>query len=267
MTFFDFLKDLNDTAKERLKTPISGAFIFSFAIYNWRPIAQLFLSTNSIEDRIEIINVEYCNWSAIIVPIVMALIYTLIVPAIMIMIDWILVPIKKNRITRIYVSKEFLTEKKIKYASQEFKLKSVETGNKQIEEFQMKIKTLEESLKQMNNSYNNTISELNERLSQSNLLNVNYLEEVNFLKTNKESEESDSYIIKTIPKKIKEQFLRINYSRTDGEIDFSNHDVSESLIKYLIAYNLVKKHNEDGKFYITTKGVNLFHHLNMVNNL
>lgn len=165
MTFVDLIKDFIDTSKERLKTPISGAFIWAFIIWNWRPIVLLLFSEQTIEDRIQIIDQYFCTLPALIWPIGLALFYTIAIPAIMIGIDWVLAPIKKIRIGRIYESKDYVTDEKIKLARKEFELKNIETGNKQIEDFQRQIQELEESKNVLIKNHQFEKDELNSNLS------------------------------------------------------------------------------------------------------
>ncbi|MDX6187971.1 hypothetical protein SGQ83_01300 [Flavobacterium sp. Fl-318] len=154
MTIPDLIKDFIDTNRERLKTPISGAFLLSFLIYNWRPIALLFISDASIEDKIVVINREYCNKWAILTPIMVALVYTILVPFCSAIIDFALVPGKKLRTHVIYLLKGDLLEKKIAIADNEFDLKNKLSGNKQIEDYLSQIKVLEESKEKIMVSHN-----------------------------------------------------------------------------------------------------------------
>jgi hypothetical protein len=175
MTFFDFLKDLIDSGKERLKTPITGAFVFSFLVWNWRPIAVLFFSSAPIEDKIVLINHEYCTGWAIIFPVFIALFYTLLVPKIMVEINKELAPTKNKRVDDIYDSKEHKTDRRIKLAKKEFELKNIESGSKQIDELQNQIKSLEESKNQIINSNTVTMNQLNKKLNDSNQTINNFL--------------------------------------------------------------------------------------------
>lgn len=170
MTIADLIQNVIDSSKERIKNPIVGAFICSFLIFNWRPISILFSSSIPIQCRIATINDEYCTKWAILVPIVVALIYTLIVPVVMIGIDYCLMPIKRVRIANIYKNKDFTTDKKIELAGKEYLLKNAESGNKERDELLEKIKVLEDTNQQIKESHNNTVKNLNNELQEANTL-------------------------------------------------------------------------------------------------
>lgn len=87
MNFFEYLKDFTDTAKERIKTPITGAFTISFIIYNWRPILLILLSEQDIETKICYINRFYSNYDAFLVPVFIAIMYVICVPCIMVYLE------------------------------------------------------------------------------------------------------------------------------------------------------------------------------------
>lgn len=164
MTIADLFKELHDTAKERIKNPIIGAFICSFIVYNWRPIFILLFSEMSIEERIEFIS----NKWEVIFPIIIALGYTLLIPLIMIFMDYALMPMKRKRISNIYENKGFTTDQKIIYAEKEFLLKNAESGNQERQALLDQIDTLERSKTQMDESNNNIVSNLNEKMATLN---------------------------------------------------------------------------------------------------
>ena len=175
MTFFDFLKDLIDSGRERLKTPITGAFVLSFLAWNWRSFAILFFSDAPIEDKIIVINHEYCTFWNILFPIFIALFYTLLVPKIMVLINEDLAPTKNKRVDDIYDAKEHTTQRRIKLAKKIVILRDAETGNKEKQELLDEIQSLKEqvesqkdSIKQINDTYKTTINQLNISLKDAN---------------------------------------------------------------------------------------------------
>ena len=177
MAIEDILKDFIDTTRERLKTPISGAFLWSFMIYNWRPIFLLIFSKASIENKIIIINHEYCNFWSIIAPIFIALFYTLLIPKLMLALDKELYETKKGRVDTKYDATEHLKDRHIGIAKKDFLLKSVESGSKEKQDFLDEIESLKEIIKQKDESSKeiaisnkNNIDQLTESLKLSNSL-------------------------------------------------------------------------------------------------
>jgi|GEM_PF-2416393 len=75
-----FFREMLETSRERIKTPITGAFIFSFIAYNWKPIVVFIYSKRSIENTVELISSEYCSYWAIIIPLFISIAYTIILP-------------------------------------------------------------------------------------------------------------------------------------------------------------------------------------------
>jgi hypothetical protein len=206
MTFFDFLKDLIDSGKERLKTPITGAFVFSFLVWNWRPIAVLFFSDAPIGDKIVVVNHEYCTIWAIIFPVFIALFYTLLIPKIMVEINKELAPTKNKRVDDIYDSKEHTTDRRIQLAKKEFELKNIETGNKQIEDFQRQINELQASKISIEETHKTSVKSFQE---------IKRLDDLVINSLNKKLEESNN-IIKEMVK------AETDKSKTDNSLSLNS---------------------------------------------
>ena len=165
MTFSQLLRDIFESSRERIKTPITGAFITAFILYNWRPILQLIFSKMAMEDRITIVDVEYSSPYAIIVPILIAVFYVTGLPLIVNWLDGLMNPIKQSRVKKIYGNKDFELIEKIKIASKELKLKNVESDNKEIEDFTLKIDQMVLEKNQMQKEHNLKISEYTKRFA------------------------------------------------------------------------------------------------------
>ncbi|WP_433830207.1 hypothetical protein [Flavobacterium anhuiense] len=216
MTIADLIKDFIDSTKERLKTPISGAILWSFLIYNWRAIFLLIFSKASIEDKIIVINHEYCNFWAIFWPLVIATMYTLLIPKIMLLIDTDLAPTKNDRITMRYEIKKHEVIQKTNVAREEFILKSEESGNQTIQEFMSQI----EALKENNNSLQESIKQVNE----SNKTNVDGLN--NSLKSAQEALKAKDLEITKL-----KSLLESNYNNPKGLIE----DIETTNFKRIIS--------------------------------
>lgn len=195
MTIEEIAKDFIDTSRERLKTPISGAFLWSFIIYNWRPIFLLLFSNASIENKIIVINHEYCNFWAILLPIFIALFYTILIPKLMLSIDKALFETKKERVDTKYDATEHFKDRHIDIAKKDFLLKSVESGSKEKQDFLDEIESLKETIQQKDESQNqiitsnkNAIEQLNESLKLSNTLLEEKEKEKNLIKQSLEKD-------------------------------------------------------------------------------
>lgn len=86
----EIFQSLFDTSKDRIKSPFIGSYITAFIIYNWRAFFLLLFSDAKIEDKIVVINHEYCYKEAILVPLFIALFYIMVLPYINLIFDKLL---------------------------------------------------------------------------------------------------------------------------------------------------------------------------------
>ncbi|MBF4466403.1 hypothetical protein [Flavobacterium sp. LC2016-12] len=189
MTITELIQSTIDSSKERLKTPIVGSFICSFIIFNWRPIVILIFSDEKIENRLKGVDFYFNTWYwtvlAITVPILMVGVYTFLIPMLMVWVDEKLEPTKEKRIKRVYKSKQFVIKEKITLAIVELDLKNAESGNREKQDFIDRIKfledskeQLEESKRQMEIANKNSIDQLNAKLKEANINNENLVSNI-----------------------------------------------------------------------------------------
>ncbi|WP_348823852.1 hypothetical protein [Flavobacterium aestuarii] len=57
----EIINSILDSTKERLKNPLLGSFIFSWFIFNWKPIFHIIFSNNSIENKIDFVSDCYSS--------------------------------------------------------------------------------------------------------------------------------------------------------------------------------------------------------------
>jgi len=274
MTIAELINSIIDSSKERVKTPITGAFICSFVVYNWRPLFLLMFSDASMEDKIVVINNEYCNKGAIIAPLIIALIYTIFVPFIMIVIDSILVFAKKQRVANIYQNKTNILEEKIVMAAKVLELKNAESGNKEKQELLDKITYIEETNVQLTASHKNVVEQLNSALKQANeTLEVSITENEKNLQMLKEMRDSPdvSFLAKQTAelqkkgKKVYEKLTpaqRRNFetvAKSDGTINELLLDADD--INELADLNLVAGSTKDSSWVLTDTGRHLYFYL------
>ncbi|MBF0694884.1 MAG: hypothetical protein IR153_07500 [Flavobacterium sp.] len=239
MTFADLVKGLLDSSRERMKTPISGAFFLSFIVYNWRPILILIFSKASIEDKIELINSFYCNVMALIGPFIIALLYTVAVPYIMMFIDRVLVVANGARLISSYQSKSKEIEEKIILADKELELQDKISRNKDREELLNQINHLKienEQLKDEKNNFlitveqekselNHQIQKLNSKIELLNLDNNSFsfnMEENEFQKLYNLLPDADLLHFINLPTNVNKLFPLTEFSFASKEILLQN---------------------------------------------
>lgn len=156
MDFFEFIKDFTDSAKDRIKTPITGSFTLAFIVYNWRPLLLLLFSKATIEEKITIINADYCSVWAIIGPLLIAVIYVAAVP-------YIMMGLEKMTGVALVGRKEHKSNQKLKdlqlqegiYA-QEFKNTQIKSGNRDMEQLNDRNDSLQIQVEELNTLLKNS---------------------------------------------------------------------------------------------------------------
>lgn len=246
-TISDLLHSLIESSKERIKTPITGAFICSFFIYNWRPIFLLLFSHTNIEYKIAMIDYEYCTLGSILWPLGLAFIYTLVVPLIMLLIDEVLIPINKRRISSNYKRKFFQAER-------ETELKNILSGNRDHQELLDRIKLLEESNIQRADADKNTIESLNLKLNESNKLVQDLQNTLNTFNLTHNGDDTSSILA--------EFYNNLSEERKATLFDFANNperqfsDLPLTVKELLTGKHFVKKNN-NGDWALTPLGIEL----------
>lgn len=148
-SFKEFILSFFESAKDRLKNPMIGAFVIAWFALNWRTIAVLFFSNKIIEDRITFIESNYLNWDlSLWIPIYIAIFYVLILPYIMALFDWLSqrgvsvrkLILKNNRISDIQHRQEI--------AAEEWQLEKIREGSPDIQAMKDKISKLEIQLEE-----------------------------------------------------------------------------------------------------------------------
>lgn len=149
MTFFEFIKDIIDSSKERIKTPITGSFILAFLAYNWRPLLILISSNKPIEDKIEQIDSNYCGIDSILIPLAIAIGYVLLVPYIMMGLEsltgFALTGRKKHQNKQLFTDLQLMEG----LLQQEFKNQQIKSGNVEITALNNTNKHLNEKVEEL----------------------------------------------------------------------------------------------------------------------
>jgi hypothetical protein len=139
----ELIKSILEASRERLKSPVLGTYSISFILINWRSILFLFFSDATIENKIIVINSEYCVWGAILWPIVMTLFITFGIPYFMWLVDLGIAKSKHFRRIIRHDEKVIGLDNEIIIASKEFEIQNRKSGTKTIESLQDTITLLE----------------------------------------------------------------------------------------------------------------------------
>lgn len=170
MTFSDLIKEIIDSSKDRIKNPISGAYILSFLLWNWRPIALLLFEKATITSKIIIINSEYCNIMAMVGPFLLGVFFTVGIPHIMTLIDVLLVSANKKRLKTIYLAKTDELSEQIKLVVLELELQDKKNRSKTTEDFEQEISTLQNKFEVLSESNKSVVEDYENRLKDLNLI-------------------------------------------------------------------------------------------------
>lgn len=139
----ELLNTFLDTTKERIKNPFIGAFIFSFVAFNWKPIFIILFGSQTIQDKIKIVESEYTGllynlW----LPILFALFYVLILPYIMWLFDRISSKAVVGRKENVVEQQLFDLRSKQRLAEQESKLEDIRASYRETADLNKKIDVL-----------------------------------------------------------------------------------------------------------------------------
>lgn len=272
----DFIRDLyasfRQTSLERVKSPVLGAFVFSWIGFNWQMLAILFFSTNKIEDRIEYINKTFDIGSYLLGPIVTTGLICFLLP-------------RANKLVARIQDKpnsetvELTLSSKIKIAEQQQRIAEIDARKKLAEKKEEKF--IEESIyktKEENKSLKMEIDTLKEEINfkTQEAIAMQSLRDKEFLKIEELKSEIDklNFEIKVAAEKAKtltneNSELNANIKEYNKAVSLNNNVFSEkdekikALEKRLIRndeYQKLLTKNYPGYFeIITTDGEEKIH--------
>ncbi|HHN8474158.1 TPA: hypothetical protein ACRRWY_001547 [Morganella morganii] len=102
--FANLFKCTSETMIERIKSPIVGAFVFSWLFFNWKTILILLFSDSKVEDKIDIIS-KYITLESLLYPAIFSIVYSLAIPVISVVVEWCLKKVSINSIELAYAKK------------------------------------------------------------------------------------------------------------------------------------------------------------------
>ena len=173
-TMLDFIRDIyasfRQTSLERVKSPVLGAFVFSWLGFNWRMLAILFLSKHSIEQRIESINKTFDVGNYILGPICTTALICFLLPRVNKFVTHIQDKPNSETVEMTLSSKIRIAELQQKIAELDAQKKLAEKKEeREIEEGIKQTKYDNMSLQSEITSLNNTIRSLTKKKTESDI--------------------------------------------------------------------------------------------------
>lgn len=231
MDIKELFQSIFDSSNERIKNPFIGSYITAFILYNWRAIFLLVFSNATIEDKIVVINHEYCTLSAILWPLSIAFFYILILPYLNLIFDALLSYSNSKKNIRLKASVISKLEQKKAEAKYEREIAEERAGTSEISELKNQIERLNSE---------------NEKLSQQNKESFDRYNEALKIKENSEKELSKALVesenkFKKLEKETNKNASENNTSRSLKQIILSA--LSEKEISYFKRYGAFKESN------------------------
>ncbi len=162
------LETLFSTANNRIRNPFIGSFIFSWIVFNWKPISYFLFSDEKTRIKILFIEETYENvWNAVMLPLIFSLFYVLILPYLNQFIQSITFKAEKERRKK----EQELKIENIGYlqesAEKEKILEDIRSGNRDIAQLNEKVTSLDvenQRLKETIQNKNEIISDYEEQI-------------------------------------------------------------------------------------------------------
>lgn len=183
----DIFNSLFEVSKERIKSPFIGSFIFSWIAFNWKPIVYLFLSDDSIENRIQVISQFFESpWSGLIYPLLFALIYVVGLPYIMWGLEELYTKAKEERLAnKLRLDLQIIKNNQIT-TRENIKLEDIKAEYKEVKELNLKIENLENELNEKDKTYSELRDKFNSTDFEKDQLQGQYDNLINLYLTNAE---------------------------------------------------------------------------------
>jgi hypothetical protein len=197
----EIINSILDSTKDRLKNPLLGAFVFSWLIFNWKPLFYILFSNNSIENKIDFITECYCSINTNFwFPLMFSIFYIIMFPYILWGFDKLsskAIIGRKDNILNLNIS-DIKNQQKI--AFEESELENIKASYRDKADLNKKIEILNNQLTEKDEIINIQNIELNQVKNDQTRLR-------DFIKTNTDSNLNDKEKIN-----LQNQFLEFKKS-------------------------------------------------------
>jgi hypothetical protein len=193
-----------DSTKERLKNPLIGCFIFSWVIFNWKPIFHIIFSENSIENKIDFVSEFYTSFSNnFLFPFIFSVFYIVVFPYLLWGFDKLsskAIIGRKENILNLTISD---IRNKQKIAVEESDLENIKASYRDKADLNKKIEILNNQLNEKNeiiemqkiefNQFKNEENRLKDLIKRSSFSSIDENENNNFKQQYIEFKQSDMF--------------------------------------------------------------------------
>lgn len=274
MDIKELFQSLFNSSNEKIKNPFIGSYITAFIIFNWRAIFLLIFSNARIEDKIVVINHEYCSKGAILWPLLISIFYILVIPYLNLIFDAILTYSNTRKNARVKLAVIAKLEQKKSEAKYEREIADERAGTNEVGNLKDKIDALEKESALKSKEIVELIAKNNDdienfKLRYNELLNSkDELENKISVLTIENSEMSEVYTLlidprQTVARDIKnylrsnltnEEFLKLKQHSEDTNTIYSQLPLSWANNALLIKANVYKLGQNTKHFVMTEDG-------------
>lgn len=271
----EFIQSIFESSNERIKNPFIGSYLTAFLVYNWRVFFLLVFSDAKIEDKIVVINHEYCHIGAILWPLAISLIYILLVPYLNLFFDNLLSYSNDKQAKRKKTGVINKLQLKKEEARYEREIADERAGTKEVKELQERIDAIEIE----NEIKTREITELITKNNDSTEIFKNKIEQLTIEKNELQKREleainqiadiKDVYNLLIDPKLTSirdiKNYLRTNLSNDEFLVlrsmtdkryeDYSNLPLNFAYNALLLKANVFESRNNGKTFRITDEGI------------
>lgn len=259
----EILKNITETANERLKSPFIASFIFAWLALNWDAIALILAGNGGMEYRINLIKNDYLNWWHFIFALGLALFYTLVFPWLTTLFEF-LTNKPRKLVDKIKDSRRIQTlELNRDAAVLEYEYSQAKSGSKTIQDHENLVANLQSennNLQEIINGNTNALEEASERLigmtERKDKLSKLLIHEQRLVKLWFELDNKSTYIEVFFEKAKSNHFLNVIDEIQHKNIDYDLPvpiNLSVELAKNLHHYGLTIADRDEWKWTIRSE--------------
>jgi hypothetical protein len=266
----ELIKELKESLKGRIKNRFTGTLIITLITFNWKSVAVILFSSETIENRIHYIKHVYPNnqfYLNILIPLLLSVLYTPIIQWINVLIDSLSKkPSSKKRQSEQESYVDDRNSEKIK-AQVDFELEQVKNGFKNQEELNLEIKTLKgeiEKFKTTSSEDIKIITGLNSQVESLTKDVVHYkhklnLETIDKNEYRKEVRRNSGKVTFNLENDIQEALIDIGINQGEKHPVYSivNKEITEKLIEKGLIEELIYMGKGNASIELTPHGENV----------